>query len=65
MYLVSLLFLWYPLSLAGGREQVVIEDVLVELARQVYIEIKGAVIARAWKLSQRRSQNKNRKVIAA
>ncbi|CAM9620860.1 unnamed protein product, partial [Ectocarpus sp. 8 AP-2014] len=34
---------------------------LVELARQVYIEIKGAVIARAWKQSRRRFGSKSRK----
>ncbi|CAM9554128.1 unnamed protein product [Ectocarpus sp. 4 AP-2014] len=47
--------------LATAATEEVIENVLVELARQVYIEIKGAVIARAWKQSRRRFGNKSRK----
>jgi len=38
------------------------EDLLMELARRVFIEIKGAIIARAWRKSRRRSENKSRKV---
>ncbi|CAB1101525.1 unnamed protein product [Ectocarpus sp. CCAP 1310/34] len=47
--------------LATAATEEVIQNVLVELARQVYIEIKGAVIARAWKQSRRRFGNKSRK----
>ena len=50
------------LSLADAWEQMVMDDILVELARRVYIEIKGAVIVRAWKKSKRRLEYKNRKV---
>ncbi|CAM9688865.1 unnamed protein product, partial [Ectocarpus sp. 13 AM-2016] len=47
--------------LATAATEEVIGNVLVELARQVYIEIQGAVIARAWKQSRRRFGNKSRK----
>ncbi|CAM9360442.1 unnamed protein product [Ectocarpus fasciculatus] len=47
--------------LATAATEGVIENVLVDLARQVYLEIKGAVIARAWKQSRRRFGNKSRK----
>lgn len=50
------------LSLTDAWKQMVIEAILVELARRVYIEIKGAVIVRAWRKSRRRLANKNRKV---
>lgn len=42
----------------------VVEDLLVDLARRVYIENMGAVIARAWRKSHRRLATKSRKVIA-
>ncbi|CBJ25531.1 hypothetical protein Esi_0003_0167 [Ectocarpus siliculosus] len=47
--------------LATAATEEVIENVLMELARQVYVEIKGAVIARAWKQSRRRFGSKSRK----
>lgn len=48
--------------LPGRGKQVVVEDMLVEFVHRVFIEIKGAIIARAWKKSRRRSANKSRKV---
>eukprot|EP00903_Cladosiphon_okamuranus_P010805 g10208.t1 len=52
---------WEVQEVERIQKQMVIDDILVELARRVYIEIKGAVIARAWKKSKRRLENRNRK----
>lgn len=38
------------------------DEVLVEIARRVFMEITSAIIARAWKKSKRRMENKGRKV---
>ncbi|CAM9145043.1 unnamed protein product, partial [Hapterophycus canaliculatus] len=40
--------------LATAAIETVTENLLVELARRIYLEIKGAVIVKAWKKSKRR-----------